>query len=457
MISHTFQLRDMLFFFAAGAASVVPFLYLNIRWARRLGFIDWPKARGLADEQVPIVGHSLILVSVIVALVLTIYYSLSAWFLSTAVIMGVMGYLDDRRPLPALDKIFLQVFCATAVVFLDPQLREAMTDRYGAYGIGLTIFFIVGLINAINFIDGIDGLAGIVIFSGALGFLLIASESSEQYPYFVYAAILMGMMVPFLYVNVFRRRGFLGNVGSYFFSYVLALMHVSVPLPSSGPMPRLAISGLCFVVPIADAIMVICIRLLTGRSPFHADKGHLHHRLVQANLSLRYILLSLGVIELASVMVAWLLSHHSGLLGTLLPVVVGLSQIVIVAMMILFVEHSSRRRLQGYFQRLDAGAPVFFVKYQLAHADGSPIQAMTLRRVEARVAAEIRVADLCYREAPDKLFVALCSMPEPLKGISGRIDSILQNESLSARVVIEQGEIVKVAKARPEFPVKRIA
>jgi len=133
------------------------------------------------------------------------------------------------------------------------------------------------------------------------------------------------------------------------------------------------------------------------------------------------------------------------------------SQIVIVAMMILFLELASRRRLQGYFQRLDSGAPVYFVKYQLAHADGAPIRELTLRRVEARVSAEIRVADLCYREAPDKLFVALCSSPEPLKGISGRIDAILQGERLSARVVIEQGEIQKVAKTQPGFPAVRRA
>ena len=69
--------------------------------------------------------------------------------------------------------------------------------------------------------------------------------------------------MPFLIFNVFYRKGFLGNVGSYFFSYVLAVIHLSLPINAAGPVSRLSLSGLCFLIPVADAIMVLLARALT--------------------------------------------------------------------------------------------------------------------------------------------------------------------------------------------------
>ncbi len=445
MITTSPLLSECLVYVACGAACLFPLISLNIRLALRFGFIDWPKARGVADEQIPIVGHSLIALSVVMVFGLMAYYSLSPWFLTTALIMGVMGYFDDRRPLSALDKIFFQLFCVVSVVCLDPGIHEAITVRYGVGGLVWTIVFMVGLINAINFIDGIDGLAGVVIFGGAAGFVLLARHAPQLYPYFIYASLLMGMLLPFLYFNVVRRRGFLGNVGSYFFSYVLAVMHASIPIDSAGPVSRLALSGLCFLVPLADAGMVILVRMLTARSPFHADKGHLHHRLVQSNLPLRYILPCFAWIEASGVVIACLLAGCGPQSG-MLPTVICISLAATVAMLILLVEQTSRRRIQSYFQRLDAGEPVYFVKYLLNTGSEKALTLTTLRRIEARVSAEIRVTDLCFTEAPNTLFVTLRSSPEPLKGISGRIDAILQQEKLSARVVVEQGEFVKMAR-----------
>lgn len=447
---------EVLAYLATGALCAVPLLLLNIRYAPRLGLIDWPKARGLADDQVPIVGHGLIVLCVLTSIALTAYYSLSPWFLTTAVIMGLMGYFDDRASLPPVDKIFFQLFCVVSVCALDPMIHDAIYVPYGVKGVALTIVFMVGLINAINFIDGIDGLAGIVIFCGSFGFALMSYRSLTHYPYFILASAVAGMVVPFLYFNVLKRRGFLGNVGSYFFSYALAVMHVSLPLPVNGALSRLALAGLCFVVPLADAIVVISIRLSSGRSPFQADKGHLHHRLVQSNLPLRVILLSFGMVEIVSTAIAVLLARRADQVGYL-PVAICIGQIAIIALLVLLLELASRRRIQAYFQRIDSQKPVYFVKYKLARNDGGAIDARTLRRIEARVGAEIRVTDLCFTQAPDLLFITLASSPEPLKGVSGRIENILHAERLSARVVVEQGEFVKVPKMSPNFPTKKSA
>lgn len=441
------QIVETLAYIAIGAGMAYPLLLLNIKVAPALGMIDWPKARGVTEDQIPIVGHSLVLLSVVGLFVFTQLNYVSNWVLVTSVIMAVMGYIDDRRPLSALDKLFFQVVCATAVVFLDPQIQNAITDKYGSLGTGLAILFIVALVNAVNFIDGIDGLAGLVIFMGALGFIGFSHSSPKNFPFYLYSSLLMGMLIPFLYFNVAKRKGFMGNVGSYFFSYLLAVMHLSIPLQAGHAIPRVSLSALCFLIPMADSIMVVMTRLLTLRSPFQADKGHLHHRLIQTSIPLRYVLMNFALIELAGVAIAKLLNrnHLSGE-SFLLPSYVCFSYVGISAILILMVEKASKRRVQHYFQRLDSGQPIYFMKYQIKKTNGTPISRHTLRRLEARISAEIRVTDMCFAENPDTIFVTVATMSEPLRGISARLESVFEKEGVTTTLVVDQGEFLKVSR-----------
>jgi UDP-GlcNAc:undecaprenyl-phosphate GlcNAc-1-phosphate transferase len=441
------QITESLAFILIGGIIATPLLLLNVKVAPRLGMIDLPKARGLAEDSIPIIGHSLVLMSLVILCAFAAFYRVSPWFVITATVMAIMGHLDDRKPLSALDKMFFQLLSVLAVVFLDPMLHESLVVRYGTSGVLWGTFFILGLINAINFIDGIDGLAGIVIMTGAGGLVsfCFGSGTGEYYPYFVYGSMLIGMIVPFLYLNVMKRKGFLGNVGSYFFSYVLALMHLSIPLSSTNIVSRLSISGLCFLIPIADSIMVILSRSLTFRSPFKADKGHLHHRLIQTSIALRYILINFALIEGSGLSMAFLVSRVKGVGASTLPVFLCLSFVTISTILILMAEKGSKRRMQGYFQRLDNGEPIYFLKYELAHNQGKPISAALLRRLEAKVSAEIRITDLCFSEKPNMLFVTLRTLAEPLKGISSRLDNVFQSENVVTRIVIDQGEFIKVS------------
>lgn len=429
-----------------GALLATPLILANIRLAPRLGLIDWPKARGLAEDQIPIVGHSLVLFSLIAMAVGSHYFAVSPWFLTTAFIMAVMGHFDDRKPLPASDKMFFQIVCVSMIVLFDPSVREAMGERYGNWGTFWGIFFILGLINAINFIDGIDGLAGIVISVGALGFLLFSGPFAAFAHYGIFAALLVGMMAPFLYFNVVKRRGFLGNIGSYFFSYVLAVMHLSLPIDSPNPVARLSLAGLCFLIPIADAVVVCLSRVVTARSPFQADKGHLHHRLVQTSIALRYILLNFGLIELLSLGMAYFLATNEAIRGSSLPIAICLSHVIVVGMLIVLVEKASKRRLQGYLERLHTGEPIYFLKYRFQNEDGTPIGLSKLHRLEARVSAEIRVTDLCFVQGPDVLFLTLRSLQEPMRRVANRLEIIFRSEKIRLSSPVEEGEFLKVTE-----------
>lgn len=441
---------------AVGIAIGTPLLLLNVKIAPKLGLFDWPKARGVAEERIPLVGYSLVAISLAYFAFASHYFHLSSWFITTSVIVAVMGHFDDRRPLPPLDKMFFQLVCVITVVLFDPNIHASLLSKYGPWGTFWAIFFILGLTNAINFIDGIDGLAGVVLLSGALGFTLYHYNNPSFYPQVIFASLMVGMFVPFLYLNVVQRKGFLGNVGSYFFAYVLALIHLSVPMEAKDPVSRLSISGLCFIVPIADAAMVLIARLITRRSPFQADKGHLHHRLVQTGIPLRYVLLTFGVIQICGVATGVMLHELGGAPLTLLPAVLCTAFVCISTLLILLVEKASKRRVQTFFQHLDQGESLFFFKYRIRKEDGSLLEPHHLERLEARIISEIRISDLCYHEKPETIFIAVKTVQEPVKIIANRLDFIFQSEKVKANLVVEQGEFVKVPHVQSRTNVQRM-
>ncbi len=428
-----------------GVLVAIPIIRLNIRFAPALGWLDWPKARGLTEHQIPIVGQSFVLLVMLCFGTFGTLFGVSPWLVTTSLVIAMMGYFDDKKPLPPADKFFVQLFCATSVVLLDPQLHHSLIATYGAWGAFCGIVFIIGLVNAINFIDGIDGLAGIVIGAGAVGILLLNYQGGQMVAYNATAALLVGVVIVFLYFNVLKRQCFIGNTGSYFLSYVLAVMHLSVPVEAPGPISRLCISGLCFIIPIADCLMVVILRLATFRSPFQADKGHLHHRLIQAGLPLRTILFSFGLIESFGLGIALSFSGFSDIHPSSTPILVGVALVSICTLLVLMIDRTSKRRVETYFRRLDGGDPIYFLKFRVRNVNGTPVSGIRLRRLEARVASEIRVNDLCYVQRPDNIFITLQTLPEPLKSISARIENVFRRENVAATLVVDQGEFVKVS------------
>jgi UDP-GlcNAc:undecaprenyl-phosphate/decaprenyl-phosphate GlcNAc-1-phosphate transferase len=441
------NLIPLIGFIVLGAVAAIPLLRLNIRLADKLGLIDFPKARGVAEESIPIIGNALVLFSLICMAWVYGFNGERTWFLGTAAVMALMGYLDDRHGLSAVDKMLLQMVCVLALVHWDPLVRDSMVARYGSWGTFWAVFFILGLTNAVNFVDGIDGLAGVCLFVGGAGYLLLAPATNTDLASMRLASLMMGCLAPFLFFNVLRRKGFLGNVGSYFFSYVFGILHLSLPIAAELPIARVSLSGLCFLVPIADSLLVITTRLLSLRSPFQPDKGHLHHRLIQSALPLRHVLLNFAFIEVTALGVAVAMAHHLPSLHTPLPFLLCVSHAALVAVLIFLVEKSSRRRLQYFFQRMDSGEPIYFMKYVVKPNNGKAITPGQLRRLEALISAEIRVTDLCFADGADTLVISIKSQPGAVEGINNRVGHLFQRQRLQATLVVEKGEFIKVSRS----------
>ena len=158
----------------------------------------------------------------------------------------------------------------------------------GVFALPVTVLWIVGVTNAVNLIDGLDGLAAGVTFFAAFTSFVIASISGSVFVALTMAA-LMGALVGFLFFNFNPARIFMGDSGSYFLGFVLA----TTALAGGGLQQKastavsLLVPVLALGVPIFDTLFSMFRRVLERRPIFSADRGHVHHRLLDIGLTHR--------------------------------------------------------------------------------------------------------------------------------------------------------------------------
>ncbi|MET8033140.1 MraY family glycosyltransferase [Streptomyces sp. NPDC005345] len=236
--------------------------------------------------------------------------------LSGAALIWLIGVLDDKFEIDALIKLGGQMIAAGVMVVQGLTILwlpipgvglVALTQWQGTL---LTVALVVITINAVNFVDGLDGLAAGVVCIASAAFFLYAYRIWYSYgieaaaPATLFAAILMGMCLGFLPHNMHPARIFMGDSGSMLIGLVLAAgaisitgqidpdvmnlfsgserntVHQTVPvfIPLLLPLTIIAI-------PAADLVLAIVRRTWRGQSPFAADRGHLHHRLLEVGHS----------------------------------------------------------------------------------------------------------------------------------------------------------------------------
>ena len=213
-----------------------------------------------------------------------------AVLLGGAGILGLIGLADDLRSIRARWKLLGQVFVAIAVFASGTRVSALACPGLGAVELGVfalpvTVIWIVGIVNAMNLIDGLDGLAGGVSLFALATIAAIAAFAGQP----VTAAILMaaaGAVVGFLRYNFHPASIFMGDAGSMFLGYLLAVCSIGASQQSSTAI-ALGIPLAVLAVPIADTALSIGRRALRGRSVFSADREHIHHLLLDAGVSHR--------------------------------------------------------------------------------------------------------------------------------------------------------------------------
>jgi UDP-GlcNAc:undecaprenyl-phosphate GlcNAc-1-phosphate transferase len=232
-------------------------------------------------------------------------------YIAGAGLLLAAGLWDDSRGLGFRSKFAVQ--CAAALIVVSGGLWIERIPFFGAVpdwaGQALTVFALVGAINAVNLSDGLDGLAGglCLLTFGALGYLAsLAADSVIP----VVAVSVLGATFGFLRFNTHPARVFMGDSGSQFLGFSAGVLAVLLARAQGGETSP-AVVLLALGIPIVDTLAVMTRRLVHGRSPFLPDRGHLHHRLLEMGLTHREAVLAIYAGQAAMVALAVSLQRSS--------------------------------------------------------------------------------------------------------------------------------------------------
>lgn len=301
---------------ALGVAAVIS--YLATPFVKRLAFVigavDVPKDnRRMHKKPIPRLGGLAIVIAFLLCTFLFVPLDKQMQgILLGAIIILVVGVLDDCLALPALPKFFAQILAGTIVVMHGCEIRY-LTNPFSAVPIDLgwlagpvTVFWIVLMTNAVNFIDGLDGLAvgvsGISTATMLVIALLLGEESMA-----VLLAALLGACLGFIPYNFNPAQIFMGDTGSTFLGFLLASVSVQ-GLFKMYAVISFVVPFLILGVPFFDVSFAVIRRLAKGQNPMTADRGHIHHRLIDMGLSQKQsvaiVYMLTGVLGLAAVLLA---------------------------------------------------------------------------------------------------------------------------------------------------------
>ena len=291
-------------------ALVVSFLASPLvkNFAYKVGAIDVPKdARRMHKTPIPRLGGLAIFLGFMISVILFVPIRGDREMQSIllgAVIIVVLGVVDDIMALPAMLKFVVQIVAAlipamNGVVVQAVSNPNIFSDNpywvLGWLSIPVTVLWIVAVTNSVNLIDGLDGLANGVSAISATTVLVISLIASEAQVALVMAA-LVGASVGFMPYNQNPAKMFMGDTGATFLGYILATMSIQ-GLFKFYAVISFVVPFLILGLPIFDTAFAFTRRIAHGQSPMHADRSHIHHRLIDLGLNQKQAVATLYVIS----------------------------------------------------------------------------------------------------------------------------------------------------------------
>lgn len=341
MNSYTSQL---ILSFAALASFLLTFsaipTILTVSYTKHLFAV--PNNRNVHKTKIPTLGGLGIFIGLVFSYTLfTEWFHIPSlpFFVPAIFVIFAIGIKDDILVTAPLIKLIGQFFAVLIIVGLGDCI---ITDFHGFFGLVpnhltsflLTIFFILALINGFNLIDGIDGLAGVIALITTVTFSIwFYINGNLEIP--LLGAVLSGALIAFLYFNLFtvKQKIFMGDTGSLIIGFLLAVIAVrfmefnSVKQSVGHPFvmksaPAVALGVL--IIPIVDTIRVFFIRLSKGKSPFIADKNHIHHRILTLGFSHLHATLLIAGANIFFIILSFLLKDFGTIRLGILNLALGL-------------------------------------------------------------------------------------------------------------------------------------
>lgn len=287
-----------------GSALVAMFgMPIVTRLAKRFGLVDAPGVRKIHSTPVPRVGGVILLVAML-ALTIPVFAldnTIGQAFRKNEMQMAVLvvasafvflvGLIDDLRGVRALVKLIVLVGAAVAVCLSGARIDSVTIGSLLSFELGwlswpTTILWIVGVTVGMNFIDGLDGLAaGISLI--VCGVIAVMSFYTGQVVMAVLMLAMLGSLTGFLFFNFNPAKVFMGDSGSLFLGFMISAGSV-VCVAKAATLVGIAIPALALGVPLLDTVLTVIRRgILDRRSLFAAERGHIHHRLLDKGLNQR--------------------------------------------------------------------------------------------------------------------------------------------------------------------------
>ncbi|MBE6963111.1 MAG: undecaprenyl/decaprenyl-phosphate alpha-N-acetylglucosaminyl 1-phosphate transferase [Ruminococcaceae bacterium] len=275
-------------------------------FAYKVGAIDVPKdARRMHKVPIPRLGGLAIFCGFMVSILAfaEITREMQSILLG-ALIIVILGVVDDIVALPAMLKFVVQIGAALIpalsgvriLAFSNPNIfSENLYWVLGGLSVPLTVLWIVAITNSVNLIDGLDGLANGVSAISATTMLFIALVGGQMQVAIVLAA-LVGACVGFMPYNANPAKMFMGDTGATFLGYILATMSIQ-GLFKYYAVISFVVPFLILGLPIFDTAFAFIRRIAHGQSPMHADRSHIHHRLIDMGLNQKQAVATLYVIS----------------------------------------------------------------------------------------------------------------------------------------------------------------
>ncbi len=320
--------------------------------AFKIGAVDVPlDGRRIHSKPIPRIGGLAIYLAFLLTTLLFCDFTddlLIIWV--GGAILVVLGILDDIYRLNAWLKLIIQFATATYAVLSGCVIEHinlgGVYVDLGVLSIPLSILWIAGLTNAINFIDGLDGLACGVSAISSLSMLVVVLLHGNTVST-VICAILFGSCLGFLPFNSNPARIFMGDTGALFLGFSLAILSVQGVFKMHAVLAFI-VPITIFALPIFDTAFAIFRRLFSGKSPFAADRGHIHHRLIDIGFTqketVKILYAICGILGLVAVVSTDAMFSSTRVVRAAAIFVIA---IVIFVMIFLIMKHPSARKHSG--------------------------------------------------------------------------------------------------------------
>jgi len=307
--------------------------------AIRIGAMDRPNLdRKTQKEPVPYLGGISIAITIFVISYAAIAinnptsekFKLASYVLIPALILGLMGLIDDLKGLNALPRLAIQTIAAVFVSIILIQ-TETMGFAFGNQSVDVvvTILWIVGICNSINFFDNLDGGAAGTVAAATIGIFFIAFGEGQEL-ISALAILTAGATCGFLLWNKVPAKIYMGDAGALFLGLILATLTIRMDPGITPNWQSIAIPVILLAIPILDTTVAVVSRIYRGFSPLEGGKDHLSHRLVRIGMKPKNAAVTLWIASAISSLVAVVIYYHAGTAGG--TIVLGFAAIWLLAL-----------------------------------------------------------------------------------------------------------------------------